>query len=131
MSKCAIKRGFLILRECGAVSSKLCPECGRMACDDHVVLFDNGKKWICVDCHARQEDDEPQLEQAATSPAGSSAWRHRYRDHYYRGSQYTPFYAAGIYDHYYDDYDTRAFDPDMAEAPEMTAEEGGPDFMDS
>lgn len=127
MSKCAIKRGFLMLRECGANTSKLCPECGRMACEEHMVLGANGKNWLCVDCHGRQ-DDVNDLETIADNP---TAWRHGYRDSYYRDHHYAPFYYGAYYHSYYDDYDVHAFDREMADSEAIPADDGGPDFMDS
>ncbi len=127
MPKCAIKRGFLMLRECAESTSKLCPECGRGACEEHMVMDAAGKSWTCVDCHGRREE-EPGPERIEDNPA---AWRHGYRDSYYRDHHYAPYYYGAYYDSYYDDYDVRAFDREMAEPGDIPAEEGGPDFMDS
>ncbi len=127
MPKCAIKRGFLILRECGGQTSKLCPECARMACEEHMVMAADAKTWVCVDCHGRRDDDD----EADSIQDNPTAWRHDYRDSYYRNHHYAPYYFGAYYHSYYDDYDVRAFDKDMAEPGDIPAEEGGPDFMDS
>lgn len=127
MPKCAIKRGFLMLRECGGATSKLCPECGRMACEEHLVMDETAGNWVCVDCHGkRDEQQDPK-----TLQANPTAWRHGYRDSYYRSHHYAPYYYGAYYDSYYNDYDVRAFDRDMADAGDIPLDEGGPDFMDS
>lgn len=128
MPKCAIKRGFLMLRECGANTTRLCGECGRGACDEHLVLGETGKSWTCVDCYGKHSEDEDEQVLDHEHPA---AWRHRYRDGYYRDQHYTPYYFGSYYDSYYDDYDVRAFDRELAEPGDIPEDEGGPDFTDS
>lgn len=128
MPKCSVKRGFLILHECKQETSKLCPECGRPACEEHLVMDEGGKSWSCVDCHGKHMDED----EIAPEKAGQdSSWRHGYRDHYYRNHDYSPYYYGAYYSSYYDDYDTRAFDREMAESGDLPEDDGGPDFMDS
>ncbi len=127
MPKCAVKRGFLMLRECGNETSKLCPECGRMACEEHLIMDESGGSWLCADCHGRA-GAEPTSDKLKANP---TAWRHGYRDSYYRNHHYSPYYYGAYYDSYYDDYDVRAFDRDMADAGDIPVDEGGPDYMDS
>lgn len=129
MPNCAIKRGFLMLRDCGATTSRICPECGRAACNDHLVLDAGGKSWVCVECNAARDTEEPpeELDGATTS----AAWRHRYRENYYRNQSYAPFYAGAYFSSYYDQEDLRAVEPVAPEPGEPLELEGGLDFSDS
>jgi hypothetical protein len=124
MPKCEVKRGFLILRECGNPTTRICSECGRGACDEHLVTSAGGD-WVCVDCQGRQVDP------AETRDDDPSLWRHSYRNHYYRSYGYAPYYAGAYYGSYYDDYDTRSFDREAAAPGDTPENDGGPDFMDS
>jgi len=128
MAKCAVKRGFLILHECKQETSKLCLSCGRPACEEHLVQSDDGKSWICVDCHGKTMKDEDVTQDEA---GRSRAWRYGYRDRYYRSTGYGPYFAGTYYDSYYDDYDARAFDQELADAGDLPEDDGGADFMDS
>ena len=128
MAKCAIKKGFLILHECKRETSKICPSCGRPACDEHMVMDEAGKSWLCVDCHGRKMGEQ---EISPDNARRGSGWNYGYRDRYYRDYGYSPYYYGSYYDSYYDDYDTRAFDREMTDSGELPEDDGGPDFMDS
>jgi hypothetical protein len=132
MPKCEVRRGFLILRECGNATTRLCSACGRGACEEHLVSGNKGT-WLCVDCQGRQEKpdepdepDQPDL----TADQDTTRWRHSYRDRYYRDQHYAPLMTGIYFGSYYDDYDARGFDQQAApdQAPE---DDGGTDFMDS
>ena len=130
MPRCAIKRGFLFLTECGAPATKLCETCGRPACDEHLVLKEGGTHWICVDCEGHAEVGA-KGKARPLDPERPALWRHRYRDAYYRDHRYAPYYFGTYYDSYYDDYDLRAFDREVAAPGEPEEAGGGPDLMDS
>jgi hypothetical protein len=137
MSKCAIKRGFLVLRECGASTHRICPQCGTAACDEHMVADPGGKSWVCVDCFSKQPEPpaagqsqaDTQARVAAVG-ANPAAWRHRYRDQYYSDHGYAPFYAGAYYGSHFNDYDSAAFDRESAAAPDLGDDDVG-DLMDS
>ncbi|MBS1911771.1 MAG: hypothetical protein JST22_07280 [Bacteroidetes bacterium] len=126
MSKCAVKRGIVALRDCGNDATDTCTVCSRPICREHTRI--RGTQVMCVECYARQEQQDAA---AAGSRAGAGApkaaakgakgtdydenawqddsWPYYYRHAWYTTSFYHPFYNGIYYDTYYDDYDLRAF----------------------
>jgi hypothetical protein len=101
------KRGFFSLRDCGEVAVRQCALCGRPMCSAH--LSPQSGFTNCLDCEARQSEQT-----VLGAPLADPGWPYRYRNHYYSTSHYSPIYTGRDYDTYYDRYDTRSFDPDMA-----------------
>lgn len=152
MSKCAVKRGIIALRDCGNEASDVCAECARPICGEHTRV--RATTLLCVECYARGEEAATKTSTgkavsgskgggkgASAGTTGTEerrlrddwedpAWPYYYRHHYYSTSYYHPFYYGGYYDSYYDDYDVRSFsqrDSSDLDADDSTA--GG--FYDS
>src|SRR5258706_6746625 len=107
MERCRAKRGFFSLRDCGEMVVKQCALCGRPVCSMH--LSPQSGFTNCLDCEGRQ------AERTVTDrPLDDPTWSYRYRDRYYSSSRYAPVYTGIYHDSYYDRYDTRSFDSDMA-----------------
>lgn len=123
MSTCACKRGIFVLRDCGQVASAFCTRCGRGACTDHLAV--GAQQGLCVECAARD------LETAAlrADRPADEQWTASYRHRFYTTAGYRPL-LEGQRDPYYDEYDVRPFDPELAGGVEADEErEGG--FFDS
>lgn len=146
MSKCAVKRGFVTLRDCGAEASDTCGVCSRPVCQEHTKVAAGG--LFCVECYARKQNDDlaagekslPGGEGAKTKASAKAlrgeqdwednSWPYYYRHNYYSTYQYNPFYYGSSYDSYYDDYDVRSFDG--AEGQTLDNEDSsGEGFYDS
>ena len=130
MQTCRARRGFFTLRDCGERAVKQCALCARPMCSPH--LSPQSGFTRCLDCEGRAVEKavlatpgkKPAMPAAkgnaappspANAPLTDPAWPHRYRDRYYSRSGYEPFYwGATSHDTYYDSYDTRSFDSDMA-----------------
>jgi len=124
-AKCRIKRGFLVLRECGKRSVSRCNECMRQMCELHRSDMDDR---ICVECSVKRK------QATQGSDFEDVSWHQRdapfaYRRCYYEQHSYRPFYAAAYYDSYYDDYDVRGFD--YVEESAFEGNDEGVDFYDS
>jgi hypothetical protein len=140
MSKCAVKRGIITLRDCGSEAANSCVICSRPMCQEHTRI--RGSDLLCVECFAK---DAEQQKAAATTSASQKqtrpqqtrqesnwedeSWPYYYRHHYYTTYHYSPFYSGSYYGSYYNDYDVRSFDQGGMDSmdPEETA--GG--FYDS
>jgi len=134
MERCRAKRGFFSLRDCGEMSVRPCELCGRPMCSQHLSPMSGFTR--CLDCEGRQAEKEviePRSSQQADQPLSDPSWPHRYRGRYYNRSGYGPIYTGRYYDPYYDNYDTRSFDPDMSSrGPSAAVEHGrGPGLEDS
>jgi hypothetical protein len=136
--KCAVKRGIVVLRDCGERADDTCVECKRSICQEHTRFLSG--ETLCVECHARKSEESTQ-EKAANGKKKAMAqneyddtwddhaWPYYYRHHYYTNYGYSPFYHGHYYDSYYDDYDVRAFDEEMTDINDVDEEAGG--FYDS
>jgi hypothetical protein len=143
MSKCAVQRGILALRDCGQEGINTCGVCARPVCAEHTRL--RSGDTICVECFAKGEE-EALHEQTTAKKSGAKAppvrpvaendeewndpdWAYRYRHYYYSSSNYQPFYDG--YDDYYSGYDIRSFHRTWDERPddESATDAGG--FHDS
>ena len=123
MSTCACKRGIFVLRPCGQVSSAFCTACGRAVCGDHLAT--GGRPGECVECRARADEADALRAERPVDEQWTAAYRHRL----YTSAGYRPL-LEGRRDPYYDAYDVRPFDPDMAGGADDDEErEGG--FFDS
>jgi hypothetical protein len=120
MSQCAVKRGIITLRDCGAEASDTCTKCARPICQEHTKI--RGTEVMCVECFARQVEEESKQQaqggKGAKPPSKPVAqgdewddptWPYSYRHHYYSTYNYHPFYWGSYYDNYYDGYDLRSF----------------------
>lgn len=128
MTGCGIRRGFFVLRECGAPPVGVCSLCFRPVCAEHTVP---DAALLCVECHARQA--QPQDDPSSSSavwPGGSGYYA--YRHHYYSDSHYRPIDTGASPAPYYDEYDVRSFEGEATE-PESAGDEGddAADFQDS
>lgn len=112
MSKCAIKKGFFILRDCGVSTVVTCLACGRPICPVHTHTPEKKAApevfTSCVECHAKQVTPHGQAAPPAVDPQDDS-WSYGYRDWFYRSSHYRPI-GYGRPSKFYDDYDIRSFD---------------------
>jgi hypothetical protein len=126
MSKCAVKRGIITLRDCGNEASDTCTVCARPMCQEHTRV--RGAELLCVECFARQAEEQTAGQATrGTKTQGASrqtresdwedeSWPYVYRHHYYTSYHYQPFYYGSYYDSYYDSYDMRSFDRGSADA---------------
>ncbi|HYS54727.1 MAG TPA: hypothetical protein VER58_13295 [Thermoanaerobaculia bacterium] len=127
MNTCKAKRGFFSLRDCGEPIVKQCALCGRPMCSRHLSPASGFTR--CLDCDARQAEKQvlgaPQQPAATPSAVNVNdpAWPYRYRSSYWRSRSYSPIYFGSYYDPYYNDYDFRSFDSDMARRGPSTAPE--------
>jgi hypothetical protein len=131
MEHCRAKRGFFSLRDCGEMAVKQCALCGRPVCSMH--LSPQSGFTNCLDCEGRQSErqalqptqQQQQQQQASPDqPLTDPGWSYRYRNGYYSRSGYAPIYTGSHYDSYYDRYDTRSFDSNMASSGPSTASWG-------
>lgn len=118
VGRCAVRRGFFVLRACDHPAVAACASCGKPACAEHIAMV--GGPTYCVECQARRGEQ-----------AGAPMWRGRsaafgYRNHYY--TNHTPIYWGSSYGSY-DDHDHQQFDADPAE-PQHDDDPGG-SFFDS
>ncbi|MDB5032916.1 MAG: hypothetical protein JWQ98_157 [Chlorobi bacterium] len=139
MSKCAVKRGILTLRDCGEEGINTCSICARPVCAEHTRI--RSSDTICVECFAKGEEEA----KSAKGPKAPNAhppvarneeewndpdWAYSYRHYYYMNSSYNPFYPGHYYSDYYDDYDVRSFTQgEDAQLDDESAVAGG--FHDS
>lgn len=122
MEKCQAKIGFFSLRDCGENAVKHCATCNRAMCSMH--LSPASGHMHCLDCEARAAEAKgvkgtPPADRPLTDPG----FPYRYRTRYYGSSGYAPIYFGTFYDSYYDDYDLRSFDSDMASRGPAMAKE--------
>jgi hypothetical protein len=156
MSKCAVKRGFVALRDCGNQASDTCSVCARPVCQEHMKI--QATNIFCVECYARQASADAAAKDATgfkalgkTSGGGAKgvkggggarsrpseeealndpAYPYYYRDHYYSTYHYSPFWYSGYHDHYYDSYDVRSFD-NTGRDPSVDDDSAADGFYDS
>ena len=132
MERCQAKTGFFSLRDCGEAAAKHCATCKRAMCSKH--LSSGSGYTRCLDCDARTAEAKgAKGTLPADRPLTDPGFAYRYRTRYYGSSGYAPIYFGTLYDSYYDDYDMRSFDSDMASrGPDMAPErEGGAGSGDS
>ena len=127
MTSCACKRGIFALRACGNPAATACSSCSRPVCEEHLSQL--RVVPTCVECVARSEEGKavpegPEVDYTRPDYAYS------YRERFYGTSGYRPLYTAAAYDSYYDSYDVRSFDEDVA-LPAEAELDTGVDFMDS
>lgn len=126
MAACAVKRGIIALRDCGAEGVNICAECGRPACAEHTRI--QSGDVLCVECYARREQAAIAEAKGKSGTSGGAKTKYPgrsgtdndewddlsypfgYRHHYYSSYGYSPIYIGDYYDSYYDDYDVRSFD---------------------
>ena len=73
LDPCACKRGFFTLRDCENAATATCDVCRRRVCDDHRAP--RVQAVVCVECAAKQAEDEavpPLPGSSAASPSASS-----------------------------------------------------------
>lgn len=108
MNRCRIKKGFFVLRPCGAQARSACPSCHRMICDAHRAA-DSSKGW-CVECMGRQTAREDKsVDDSDTWTEGSYSAFYAYR---YLALAQGEVHPLGM-DDGFDSYDARAFDVDL------------------
>lgn len=127
-NRCMCKRGFFALRDCDLPAVKQCERCARPTCQTH--LSPHSGMRFCVECAARDEELQRQAQADNTYDAD---WTYGYRHRYYTDSHYQPLFWGPITDSYYDDYDFRSFDREVAEPVEGDFGGGGAggDFLGS
>ena len=126
METCKAKRGFFSLRDCGEQAVKKCALCSRPMCSRHLSKESGFSR--CLDCDARKAEQkvvgtQPPRPDVAPGAVNDPAWPYRYRSSYWRSSRYSPIYGGYYYDPYYNAYDYRSFDSDMARRGPSTAPE--------
>lgn len=123
MSRCALKRGIFVLHDCENAALRDCTRCGRHACGDH--LSARTQQRVCVDCVARAEEQEA-LSRTPETP-GDEQWVAFYRHRFYLKSEYRPL-LEGRPAPFYDEYDARPFDPELAGHVDVDDERDGAFF---
>lgn len=132
MLRCAVKRGFLTLRECGEPALATCSSCGRPTCAEHMVGVEADGP-VCVECSASQSlSDDSSSSSIDSGYVGTGAWSHSYRDSFYQDSGYSPrstdgFATGGSFD----ELDKAAFDRTLADAGAAGELDEGPSLLDS
>jgi hypothetical protein len=94
LDRCACKRGFFTLRDCGNAATTSCSTCTRRVCTEHVT------DGVCVECAARRE------EEVAVGPTGTAV---RERTRWYDSTDYSPMWWA-THDPYWSQSDYRWHD---------------------
>jgi hypothetical protein len=130
MGRCAVKRGFFVLRDCGNHAINSCSFCSRLVCHEHG--FTRGQTLVCLDCNARQQQlkEDEQFEQMAEDGTQHRSGLYTYRHGFYNRGIYSPFYYGDYYDRYYDTYDTRAFERRETDK-DFGDDDAGVGFLDS
>jgi hypothetical protein len=118
LDRCACKRGFYTLRDCGNAATTSCSLCSRRVCDEH--LAPRIDTQVCTECAARQEEGDAIRQtggpfgspcQTAGGFSREASFRGtQYRFGYYRRG-YRPMYW-GTYDPYWDPYGYRWYGDD-------------------
>ncbi|TAF63914.1 MAG: hypothetical protein EAZ55_12465 [Cytophagales bacterium] len=117
--KCAIKKGFFVLKACGDTAIGRCKACKKPVCEQHSKIYqsvqntetdpnaDNDtEKRLCIECFTRvMQAEKPALDREIHEwetgrTTNYSLWYHYARDDYYHQNNYTPF----------DEYDEASFD---------------------
>jgi hypothetical protein len=83
LDRCACKRGFFTLRDCGNAAATSCTACTRRVCAEHVA--GGVEPQLCVECAATREE---------TRAVGTTASVVRTRTRYYHTTEYTPMWWA-------------------------------------
>lgn len=134
MSKCAVKRGFVALRDCGSDATGTCADCSRGICAEHTKIM--SADIVCVECFSKRqmtqaeakakEENHGKFSLGSGTDGGKAkakgfvsrpqdddwndrSWAYGYRTRYYSYYDYNPFFY-GHYHSYYDSYDVRSFD---------------------
>ena len=130
MDKCMARRGFFSLRDCDDLAAGSCQECGRSVCAIHLSPTSGGTQ--CLDCSARGTQQNEDENTVYHDDDYDSDWAFRTRHSYYTRHSYGPVYAGYDRSGYYDSYDTRSFDSDMAASgADDFGDEGAAGFGDS
>lgn len=120
MARCAVKRGFFVLRDCAELAPAVCTACSRPMCPAHTSLAGS----VCVECSARQEElseDDMRRRLDDVDWWADARAPYYYRHRYYSREHYRPV-NLGTLDDYYDDYDVRSFEKGETEALDAEAE---------
>jgi len=148
MSMCAVKRGFVALRDCGNEAKDSCADCSRDICAEHTRV--EGTAILCIECFAKRQQaiadaaakeanrgkfslgDSKKAKGFISSPKNDdwtdTSWAYTYRTHYYSLFGYNPLFW-GHHQPYYDSYDVRSFDEYEEGAP--SEDESAAGFYDS
>ena len=127
--QCNAKNGFFVLTDCKKSAHKTCESCNRAMCDQHIDTVDS--KLLCHECFGKQysksllselDSDEHKLNE--------EQWLSAYRHQYFSIQKSQPLYFGAYTDHYYDQYDIRAFDQELLQLMDI-AEEDAPHLLDS
>lgn len=133
MSRCAIRRGFFVLRDCGARPVGTCDACGRAACGEHATEAPGGGVR-CVECDAVRPVDGDAPEHFDEMVADADAPRaavFAYRRHFYKHFRYRPHFGGVGSDPtgYYDDFDLLAFE--LADDVDFAVADAAAEYFDS
>lgn len=99
-NRCACKRGFFTLRDCGNAGVSVCSICARPVCAEHTAQRVDAQ--VCVECAARQEEETVTT---VAEPPGSVQRRYRMRERMY--GWYDPVYWGSPYGYHEDWYGDR------------------------
>ena len=122
MAQCGVKRGFLVLRDCGTKTNSQCANCKRPVCGEHFRA--RSGSGYCIECYAKDG-------KADADDVQSGDYAYAYRHRYYTSAHYRPIYFSTHRDHYYDDYDARGFDREDLEDVDYSDMDDAVDFEDS
>ena len=136
MDTCTSRRGFLVLSSCGAPALRPCAACGAMTCPEH--LSPSSGLSECLACanskpkptKGETDTDTDSDDSSSGATTSSSTYdsdaSYRYRQSYYRESNYDPSPSS------FDRSDSRAFVAGSAAAVALDDDEaGGASFGDS
>jgi len=132
MSRCSVRRGMFVLRDCGKPPVYTCVDCSRGMCEQHGSEFQGDV--LCTDCRAKKEEGVKNGASAKKSRMRDdnyTMWPYYYRHNYYSNYHYSPFYSGHHRDRYYNDYDVRSFDQTKGDPTSVDDGDEGPDLMDS
>jgi len=107
MKQCESKRGFFVLYDCQKESMKICPDCNRHLCLEHYQQSDD----LCLECQAKSAKiDKNDYSQVS----GYKIRQRRLSD-----NDTSVFYFGTELGAYYDSYDIRSFDMELANVADM------------
>ncbi len=123
MSKCQVKTGMFVLKECGNAAHAKCDDCGVFICSKHGKQ--DGPKIVCVQCYAKnhaQDFEKPKYKEQTYrewengSFSNYSQWYFMTRYSFHSSSHYRPFdeddysnFDHGSEDEFIDDTDGGSF----------------------
>ncbi len=95
MERCQVKKGIFVLKECGAMASVKCDDCGIYICGKHGKQ--NGPKIQCIECYTKSLEEQNKNKRFHSRrndydiDSNYMLWYYGTRSHFYRHSNYNAF----------------------------------------